>query len=143
MAGCNPSGYFNRSRGQGHDLYFLRGFSYPYLLRNVQAGIRIMTREIFISKSTRIGMPLVILIGIIGCSWWVRGEIDTYKAEQAQNFNNLSRHIDQRYWQNHDELVNFAYALDQDNRPVSRGDGKTGLIVPSIPFNASSSQQLP
>jgi hypothetical protein len=101
------------------------------------------TKEIFISKSTRIGMPLVILIGIIGCSWWVRGEIDTYKAEQAQNFNNLSKHIDQRYWENHAELVNFAYALDQDNRPVSRGDGKTGLIVPPIPFNASSSSQIP
>jgi hypothetical protein len=102
-----------------------------------------MTREIFISKSTRIGMPIVVLLGIIGCSWWIRGEIDDYKTQQAQNFNDLYKHIDQRYWENHGELVNFAYALDQENRPVSRGDGKTGLIVPAIPVNSSSAGQIP
>jgi hypothetical protein len=89
-------------------------------------------REVFINKSTRIGMPIVVLLAIIGCSWWVRGEIDSYKASQAQSFADLSRHIDQGYWASHNELQNFAYGLDQENRAVSRADGKQGLTVPPI-----------
>jgi hypothetical protein len=143
MASWNSPDYYRNCWSQGHDFHFYMGCSDSNLFWMVQAGVRIMTREIFISKSTRIGMPIVVLFGIIGCSWWIRGEIDDYKTQQAQNFNDLYKHIDQRYWENHGELVNFAYNLDQQNRFVMRGDGRVGLIVPPVVINPSSSSQIP
>lgn len=94
-------------------------------------------RDIVITRGTKIVIPIVLLFSLIGCAWWIRGSIDEYKQEQAQGFSDLSKHMDQRYWDNHNELSQFAYGLDQDNRSVSRGDGKSGLIVPPVIINST------
>jgi len=97
-------------------------------------------RSIVVTKGTKIVLPITILLAIIGCAWWLRGEIDQYKSEQAKGFSDLALHMDQRYWENHNELVQFAYGLDQQNRPVSRGDGKLGLIVPPVIVNSQANR---
>lgn len=103
-----------------------------------------MTREdraIAVNKGTKIIVPLGVLLAILGCSWWLRGAIDDYKSDQIKNFSEIKTHIDQVYWSGHNELLDFSYRLDTDNRAVSRGDGKQGLIVPPIIVALPQSKQ--